>query len=89
MAKIKDKEIVIVNAATKALDLYSKDPYIETEKVIKEVVQGINTDNELKIIAVAAIDAVLKMKRKNPALPNKKIIQRFLDEKSYLNEEEI
>lgn len=77
---IKDAEIAMVAAAHKALELYKKDPNIETEEVIKIVMKSIDANTNSKIPAVAAVNGVLRLKRQSPSISDKQIIERFVSE---------
>ena len=76
---IEDKEIAIISAASKALELMEKNPHVEVEEIIKIVMGNLDAKSEEKIPAIAAIDAVVKLKRENLNMGNKQIIQKLLD----------
>jgi len=77
---IKEKEVAMVNAASKALEFFNKNPFVEVSEIIQYVMQSLNTDIESKIQAVSAVNAVVKLKRENLGLSDRQIIQMFLSE---------
>ena len=77
---IKDTEIAIVYAASKALELLAKDPYISAEEIIPLVMISLDANADAKIMAVAAINGVVRMRREFKDLGDKQVIQKYIDE---------
>ena len=76
----------MVSAASKALELYEKNPNVEIEEAIKIVLNTLDATRESKIPAVAAVNGVLKMKRASPGISDKQIIQKFISDNKGLAE---
>jgi len=81
-ANIKDSEIVMVNAALFALEYQEKHPYADTEEIIREVINNLNTlraEKELKRLGIAASNEILKIKKQNKFKNNKQLLQSFIN----------
>lgn len=77
---IKDAEIAMVHAASYALDF--KDANADVEQIIKQFSTDFKSEikPEAKVYSIAAINAVMKLKRakENRALSNKQLTQAFV-----------
>jgi hypothetical protein len=80
MTKIKDKEVAIVNAISKTLELLKKDPSLMVEAIIQKVMLDIRGDTDSKVAAIAAINSAVKIKSKEAELSNREIIERVSKE---------
>lgn len=72
---IKDTEIVIVSAVTKALELLDKDPTISPEKIIQQVMSSVIAKSDAKIYAISSVNNAIKIKRNNLRFSNRQIVQ--------------
>jgi len=72
-------EIVMVNAASKALEYLDKRPRAENEEIMKHVIISLGSDlkQNLRILGVAAANEILKMKRISPNAPHKELLQKL------------
>jgi hypothetical protein len=93
--KNRDAEILMIAAASRALEIKAEHPSYEFEEILKKVMVSLDYgelrgDRESKIKAIAAIDRVLKLKRQYPKLTNKQLIQKLVDDskKNFVNEEQ-
>jgi hypothetical protein len=93
MVKInRGREVVMIAAASRALEIKVKHPSWEYEEILPEVIRSLEYDEprgdtEAKINAVAAVDKILKLRRENPKLTNKQLVQKLVDDsrKSFVN----
>jgi hypothetical protein len=89
---IKEIEIAIVNAANRALKMYSKAPNLSTEETIKKIMpflEGDDMNEKAKVAAIAAVNGVLKIKRQHKELLDREIIEKFLKENKAALDERI
>ena len=72
-------EIIMVNAASKALEYLNKRPKAENEEIMKHVILSFGADlkQNLRILGVAAANEVLKLKREFPNALDKEILQKL------------
>ena len=77
---IKDAEIAIVGAVSKALQIMNKDPYISPEEIIQNVMSSIEAKSEAKISAVASVNNAIKLKRYDKNLTDRQIIQQAVSD---------
>jgi len=79
---IKDAEIAMVHAATYALEYQDKKPGADVEEIIKQFTRDFNYEikPETKVYSIAAINAILKIKRlkENKEKSNRQLIQVFM-----------
>lgn len=75
---IDDIEVAIVSAASKALQLLNKDPYMSFEEIIQNVMRSIDASSDIKIKAIAAVNDIVKMRRQFKNLSDKQIIQNYI-----------
>lgn len=84
---IKNSEIVMVNAASYALDYQDKNPVADVEEIIQKVIENLDalgTKIDFKIFGIAAANEALKLKKENKHKTNKQILQMFVnDSKSF------
>ena len=76
-----DQRLAMVSAATRALDYLKVKPFAEIEEIIKHIVSSSNFSrkkSELKILEVAAANEVLKLKRQNLNLTDRRILEQFM-----------
>lgn len=85
---IEDIEIAIVSAASKALELLNKDPYVSFEEIIQNVMRSIDANSDIKIKAIAAVNDIVKMRRQFKNLSDKQIIQNYIESLPKGNESE-
>ena len=76
---IKDREIAMVNAASKALEIMDNSPDADTEDIIKYVMASLDAPSELKIQGIAAANEIIKMRRAYRELTDKQVLQLFVD----------
>jgi len=83
-----DPEIVMINAASKALDYLEKRPHADNEEVMKHVILSFGSDfkQNLRILGVAAANNVLKMKRELPKATTKELLQKLTNNISVIIE---
>lgn len=79
---INNSEIVMINAASYALDYQDKNPGADLEKIVQKVIE--NLDNlrikkDIKIFGIAAASEALKLKKENKHRTNKQILQMFVN----------
>jgi hypothetical protein len=94
MVKInRGREVVMIAAASRALEIKAQHPSWEYEEILKEVIRTLEYDEprgdtEAKISAVSAVDKVLKLKQGFPKLTNKQVVQKLVDnsKKSFIGE---
>ena len=72
---IKETEIAIVNAVSKAVQLMNNEEDILPEKIIQGVMTSLKAQPQVKIQAIAAVNNAIKLKRQNPNLSDKQIVQ--------------
>lgn len=80
-------ELVIINAASKTLELYSKFSQFSNEEIIKKVISQLDLSKlskDSKLVAIPTISLALKLKKLNKNLTDKQIIQKVLGEKNNL-----
>jgi len=78
MAKI-SPEMVMVNAATKALEFRTRRPLADADEAIKHIINSGDFKGEEQIYAIAAINEIFKLKRGYKTCSDKEIIQMFVD----------
>lgn len=84
---IKDAEIAIVGAVSKALQLINKNPNISSEEVIQEVMSSIDAKANAKIYAIASVNNAIKLKRHDSSMTDRQITQQAVsDYKKFLIE---
>jgi len=74
MKKEKEK-MLMISAASEALKYKSKNPGVNSERIIKHVMSSL----DYKISGIAAVNEVLKIKESNPNLKDKQVIQALMD----------
>lgn len=77
---INDAEIAIVSAASKALELLKKDPYMPIEEIIKIVMLHVNASSNAKIQAIAAVNGVVKIRREDRTMTDRQIVQQAVSD---------
>lgn len=82
---IKDKEIAMVAAGHKALEILKIKPTIPVEEIIQEVILEIVAKTDVKIAAIAAINSVVKIKREHPERSDREAIQEFINNSKILD----
>lgn len=84
---IKDAEIAIVGAVSKALQLMNKNPNISSEEVIQEVMSSLDAKSSAKIYAIASVNNAIKLKRHDTSMTDRQITQQAVsDYKKFLLE---
>ena len=84
---IKDAEIAIVGAVSKALQLMNKNPNISSEEIIQEVMSSIQAKSTAKIYAVASVNNAIKLRRHDKGMTDRQITQQAVsDYKKFLIE---
>jgi hypothetical protein len=73
---IKDAEIAIVGAVTRALQLLEKNSDISSEEIIKNVMSSVEAQPEAKIYAIASVNNAIKLRRQDSNLSDKEIVQQ-------------
>ena len=76
---IKDREIAMVNAASKALEIMNQSPMADSEDIIKYVMASLSAPPEIKIQGVAAANEIIKLRRARQDLSDKQVLQLFVD----------
>jgi len=79
-------KIIMMVAASKALDYKSKKPLAESNEIIQYVMMNVSAMSNMKISAIAAANRDLKYKEQNPGANNKEIMQRIMDESAEIIE---
>ena len=79
-------KVIMMVAASKALDYKSKKPLAEHNEVIQHVMANVSAVSNMKISAIAAANRALKYKEQNPRANDKEIMQRIMDEASEIIE---
>jgi hypothetical protein len=77
---IKDAEIAIVGAVSKALQLMNKDPTISPEEIIQEIMSSVNADSIVMIPAIASVNNAIKLKRHYKNMTDRQITQQALSD---------
>jgi hypothetical protein len=85
---IKDKEVAMVSAGHKALEILEKDPTLPIEEIIQKVMSHIFAKPDVKIVAISAVNSIVKLKRKNPDMSDKQVIQEFISTSKKLEQAE-
>jgi len=84
---IKDAEIAIVSAVSKALQLINQNPTISPEEVIQEVMSSVDARSAAKIPAIASVNNAIKLKRYDKTMTDRQITQQAVsDYKKFLIE---
>jgi len=78
---IKDREIIMVNAASAALEYKSKHPRGWDDDAIAHVLKSLDSEPKLKVYGIAAASEVLNLRKEplNHNLTDKQILQLFVD----------
>jgi hypothetical protein len=78
---IKDREVVMVNAATMALEYKENHPRIWDDDAVAFVMKNLETTSKLKIYGIAAANEILKLRSAEgfKSLTNKQLLQQFVD----------
>ena len=76
---IKQAEVAMVNAASKTLDIMEINPQADTEDIIRHVLDNLEAPSHLRVMGVAASNEVIKMRRANPEMTSKQVLQLFVD----------
>ena len=84
---IKDAEIAIVSAVSKALQLINKNRDITSEEIIQEVMSSIGASSTAMIPAIASVNNAIKLKRHDKNMTDRQITQQAVtDYKKFLIE---
>jgi hypothetical protein len=84
---IKEAEIAIVGAVTRALQLLEKDSEMSSEEIIKSVMSSVEAQPDAKIYAIASVNNAIKLKKHDPNMSDKQIIQQSVsDYKKFIAE---
>ena len=84
---IKEAEIAIVSAVSKALELLNKNPNISSEEIIQEVMSDVKAESTAKIAAIASVNNAIKLKRYDKTMTDRQITQQAVsDYKKFLIE---
>ena len=84
---IKEAEIAIVGAVTRALQLLEKNPEMFSEEIIQEVMSSVQAQPDAKIYAIASVNNAIKLKRHDLSLGNKQIVQQSVsDYRKFISE---
>ncbi len=83
MALIKNKEITMVAAISKALDIMKSDLEMPSDEIIQGVFGKIRGNTESKIAAIAAVNSAISLKRKNPSMLSREVIERIVKETKF------
>lgn len=75
----KEPEMIMVLAATKALEYKTIHRRAETEEVIKHIMKSEDINPDLKLYAVVAANEVMRIKKDNFDLTDKQIMQEFVN----------
>jgi len=84
---MQDFELIIINAASKTLEIFEKNIDLTDEELIKKVLSKLDltkASKDSKLVAIPTINLTLKIKTVNKKLTNKQIIQKVLNEKNNL-----
>jgi hypothetical protein len=76
---IKDSEIAMVKSATLVLEYQAKHPKGWPDDAIAYAMQNLNAKSNAKLYALAAANEILKMKKSNPVMTDKQLIQSFVN----------
>ena len=71
----RDKKLVMITAASSALDYLKKSPNADSETVLKHVMRNMDAEGEAKIAGIAAANHVIKLKERNSRATTKQILQ--------------
>jgi len=82
---IKDKEVAMVAAGHRALEILKLKPTIPVEEIIQEVIPSLIAKTDVKIAAIAAITGVVKLKREKSDLSDRQAIQNFINSSKILD----
>jgi len=85
---IKDKEVAIVSAGHRALEILKREPTMPVEEVIQKVMSSLFAQTDVKIAAIAGVNAIVKLKRQNPDRSDKQVIQEFISSSKKLEQVE-
>jgi hypothetical protein len=77
--KIKDPKIAMASAAMKALDYIKSKKVYEPEEVLKFVMKDLDANPSAKVSAIAAANEAIKIRRENPQMTDKQIMQSIMN----------
>jgi len=75
----KDKEIIMISAASEALKYKNANPKMNSERIIQHVMSFFNLAIDLKISAIAAVNESIKIKEKNPNFTDRQVLQELMN----------
>jgi len=75
----KDKEIMMISAASEALKYKNANPKTNSEKIIQHVMSSLRLTLDFKISAIAAVNEVLKIKEKKPNFTDRQTLQELMN----------
>lgn len=76
---INDPKIAMANAALVALDYIKNKKLSDTDEIIKHVMKVSDASKSTKLPALAAANEAIKLRRKNPELSDKQIMQMMMN----------
>ncbi|MBU3913644.1 MAG: hypothetical protein KKB21_03745 [Nanoarchaeota archaeon] len=82
MTEEKDVRLIMIAAASSALDFLKKNPNADSEQVMKHVIKNLKVEEGKKIAGIAAANHVIKFKEKNPRKTDRNAIQNLSDSMS-------
>ena len=68
-------KLMMLTAASLALDYLKKNPNADSEEVMKHVIKNTKADGEAKLAGIAAANHVIKFKEKNWKATQKHVMQ--------------
>jgi len=76
-----EKEVVMVNAVTLALEYKEKHPRAWDDDAVAHVMKNLNAPADIKLYGVAAANEILKLRASEgfKGLSDKQLIQQFVD----------
>ena len=73
-------KIVMIRAATKALEYKNQNPQSLTDEIIKNIMESLDAKGIAKIGGIASANFAIKYKDQNPNARDKEIMQKIMDE---------
>ena len=79
-----DSEIVMVNAASYALDAHEKNSMITPEEIIADLIKNnkLKSSMESKVFGIAAVNEILNLKKQNRHKTKKQLLQSLVNNRA-------
>ncbi len=74
-----ERKILMIDAATRALNYLKKKPEAIPEEIIKQIMKTFEAERDSKVLVIAAVNEAIKLRQKEKKLSDKQIVQKIMD----------